>query len=148
MFIERRGYTMAKKTPIRNPNSGGVKIPDDVKVRTAVRLERCAERHFKGRYTRLEIKVRGQFCYVDAYREPGPHVYVPKGMSRADVIEQQRTTPIHLFRLRYFGDENAWAFGFFKYSDEKYETSMFQSGDFFGTPEEALEIAAGVYLND
>ncbi len=31
-------------------------------------------------------------------------------------------------------------------SNEKYERCMFHSGDFWGTPEEAFEIAAGVYL--
>jgi hypothetical protein len=36
--------------------------------------------------------------------------------------------------------------GFFKYSDEKYELCMFESGEFYGTPEEAFEIAARVYL--
>ena len=36
--------------------------------------------------------------------------------------------------------------GFFKYSDEKYELCMFESGEFYGTPEEAFEIVARVYL--
>jgi len=137
---------MAKRTWVRDPDAGGVKIPDDVKTRTTARLERYAEKHFKGKHTRIDVRFRGVFCYVDAYREPGPDVYVPKGMTRAEVIERLKATPTHLCRLRYFGKEDAWSMGFFKYSDEKYELCMFHSGDFWGTPEEAFEIAAGVYL--
>ncbi len=137
---------MPQKTWGRDPDADGVKIPDDVKIRTTVKIERYVEKHFKGRYTRIDVRFRGQFCYIDAYQDPGSQVYVPKGMSRAEVIEQLHNTPTHLCRLRYFGEEDAWGFGFFKYSDEKYETAMFASGDFFGAPEEAFEIAAGVYL--
>jgi hypothetical protein len=138
---------MAKRTWVRDPDSGGVKIPDDVKVRTTVRIEQHAEKHFKGKYSRIDVRFRGQFCYIDAYREPGREVYVPKGMSQDEVVERLRNTPTKLCRLRYFGQEkDGWSMGFFKYSDEKYELCMFHSGDFFGTPEEALEISAGVYL--
>src|SRR5215217_3854121 len=54
------------------PDSGGVKISDSVKHRTEARLRRYAEEHFAGRYTRLDIRFRGQLCYVDAYVEPEP----------------------------------------------------------------------------
>jgi hypothetical protein len=40
------------------------------------------------------------------------------------------------------------AFAFFKYSDEKYEPSFLPSGAFMGTPEEAFDCAAQVYLQD
>jgi hypothetical protein len=36
------------------------------------RIRRYAETHFAGRYTRLDIRFRRQFCYVDAYTEPEP----------------------------------------------------------------------------
>ena len=55
-----------------DPDSGGVKIDDAVKRRIGERILRCAEAHFAGRYTRLDIRFRGQFCYVDAYTEPEP----------------------------------------------------------------------------
>jgi len=57
-----------------------------------------------------------------------------------------RNTPDHLCRLRYFGDEEAWGFAFYTYSNDRYELSVFPNGEFFGTPEEALQVAAGVYL--
>ena len=37
-----------------------------------------------------------------------------------------RATPVHLCRLRYFGDEQRWGFGFFAYSSEKYELRYFR----------------------
>jgi hypothetical protein len=52
----------------------------------------------------------------------------------------------HLCRLRYFGDEERWGFGFFAYSSEKYELSIFPSGAFFGPPEDAFEVSANLYL--
>ena len=48
--------------------------------------------------------------------------------------------------MRYFGSDDEWSFGFYKYSDEKYELCFFDSGGFFGKPEEAFEMAARVYL--
>lgn len=55
-----------------DPDSGGKKIPQSVRRRVEARLRRYAEDHFAGRHTRLEIRFRGQFCYVDAYTEPEP----------------------------------------------------------------------------
>ena len=60
--------------------------------------------------------------------------------------ERLRNTPIHLCRLRYFGDEEGWGFAFFAYSSEHYELSVFPSGEFLGPPEDAFEAAAGAYL--
>lgn len=137
---------MPRRMWVSDPNAGGTTIPKDVKERTTARIERYAEKHFKGKYTRLSILFRAQFCYIDAYQEPGPQVYVPKGMSRDEVIDRLRNTPTKLCRLRYFGKEDAWSMGFFKYSDEQYELCAFGSGEFYGTPEEGFEIAAGVYL--
>jgi hypothetical protein len=53
-----------------DPNAGGKKIPETVKRDTENRIYRAAEEQFKGRYDRLEIRFRGQFCYIDAYSEP------------------------------------------------------------------------------
>ncbi len=55
-----------------DPGSGGVKIKETVKGRTETRIRHYAETHLAGRYTRLDIRFRGQFCYVDAYTEPEP----------------------------------------------------------------------------
>jgi hypothetical protein len=55
-------------------------------------------------------------------------------------MERLRNTPIHLCRLRYRGDEEHWGFAFFAYSSEKYERSVFPSGQFFGQPRSACDL--------
>ena len=141
---------MARKQWVFDPDSEGVKIPDAVKQRTEARLRRYAETHFADQYTRLEIRFRGQFCYIDAYQEPEPlgSGWPPADWpeTRDEYLERLRNTPTHLCRLRYFGDEEKWGFGFYTYSNEKYELSVFPSGEFFGPPEEAFRVAAEVYL--
>jgi hypothetical protein len=140
---------MARKAWVWDPDAGGVKIPDSVKRRTEARLRRYAEEHFAGKYTRLEIRFRGKFCYIDAYTEPEEMPGWPPPdwpESREEHLERLRNTPTHLCRLRYFGDEERWGFAFYTYSNEKYELSIFPSGDFRGTPEEAFDTAAQVYL--
>ncbi len=140
---------MPRKQWVRDPNSGGVKIPEAVKTRTKERILRYAEQHFAGRYTRLDIRFRGQFCYIDAYTEPDVSPGWPPPdwpETREEMIERLRDTPTHLCRLRYFGKEDAWGFAFYTYSNEKYELSIFPSGDFYGPPEEAFHVSAEMYL--
>jgi hypothetical protein len=43
-----------------NPNSSGKPIPELVQRRTDARLRRDAEKHYAGRYSRLEIRFRSQ----------------------------------------------------------------------------------------
>ena len=61
-----------------------------------------------------------------------------------DFRERLRTTPLHLCRLRYCGKDE-WSVAFFTYSHMKYEPCVFESGSFYGTPEEGLDVGA-VYL--
>ena len=131
------------------PDSGGVKIPDTVKRRIKERIHLYAKKHFQGHFTRLEIRFHGQFCYIDAYQEPesfGPDWLTDGIESREEFQERLRNTPTHLCRLRFYGDEDRWGLAFFSYASEKYELSVFPSGDFWGTPEEAFHVSAGVYL--
>ena len=67
--------------------------------------------------------------------------------SREEYAERLRNTPTHLCRLRYFGNDE-WGFAFYTYSHEKYELSMYDDGQFTGTPERAFLISAGAYLNE
>ena len=133
-----------------DPHSGGVKIPKAVQERTRQRILDYAEKHYKGKYTSLDIRFRGALCYIDAYTEPfaseswKPTKDWPE--TREQMIERRRRVPLHLVRLRYF-QENRWSLAFFTYSDEKYTPSVFHTGDVHGTPEEAFEIGA-VYLQD
>ena len=133
-----------------DPNSGGKKIPENVKREITRRINKAAEKHLAGRYTRLDIRFRAQFCYIDAYTEPSVQEGWPPpdwGVTREEYIEDLRNTPTHLCRLRYFGDER-WGFAFYTYSQERYELSVFPDGDFFGKPEDAFILSAGLYLNE
>ena len=136
---------MARKVWMYAPDSGGVKIPDKTKAEVRRRLEAYAAKHYAGRYTRLDLRFRGPFCYVDAFREPdvsGPL----HGESAAERLERLRNTPTHLCRLRHFAPDR-WTLGFYKYSDEKYELCFVDEADGFEcTPEQGFAVAANVYL--
>lgn len=138
----------SKRQWVFAPDSGGVRIAEGVKARTVARIERFAAEHFAGRYTRLDIRFRGQFCYIDAYTEPPLGQNWPpadRPESREEYLARLRDGPTHLCRLRYFGNEEGWGFAFYTYSNERYELAVFPSGEFFGPPEEAFR-AASVYL--
>jgi hypothetical protein len=100
-----------------------------------------------GKFNRLDVRFKNQFCYIDAYIEP----FLTDGRPPADwpecreeYIERMCNTPTHLCRLRYYGGEN-WGFAFYTYSNEKYELSMYPTGKFTGKPEDAFRTSA-VYL--
>ncbi|MBC8204368.1 MAG: hypothetical protein H8E87_02510 [FCB group bacterium] len=65
--------------------------------------------------------------------------------TKEEFFQRLRDTPTHLCRLRFFGDLNAWGYAFYSYGDDKYKLSVFHSGSFYGTPEEAFLRSAGVY---
>jgi hypothetical protein len=133
----------------QDPDSGGVKITDSVKSQIKNRIIKYAEINLAGRYTKLDIRFRDKFCYVDAYTEPEELVKewpadFPE--TREAHIERMRNTPIHLCRLRYYGNDDEWGLAFYSYAHNGYETSVFPNGEFFGTPELAVETAAGFHL--
>jgi len=136
----------AAKTWMLSTRSSGPKLTDNIRHETTRRLLAHAEKHYAGLYTRLDIRYRGAFCYVDAYQEPPKNLKpVPgSGETREQFRERLRTTPTHLCRLGYCGRDQ-WTLGFFVYSNMKYEKSMFPSARFHGTPEEGLDVGA-VYL--
>lgn len=134
----------------KDPHSGGIKIPKTVQANVERRILAYAEANYSGKYSRLDIRFRSQFCYIDAYQEPSvPENFPPPNFpeSREQYIERLRSIPFHLCRLRYFGDENSWSFSFYTYSNEKYEPCYLNNGSFYGTPEEAFETSA-VYLDN
>lgn len=130
-----------------DPDSGGEKIPEPKREQVRQRIKRFAAENYAGRYERLEIRFRGQFCYIDAYIEPDlPDDWPPEDWpeTREETVERLRETPTHLCRLRSFGDDK-WSFAFYAYSSEKYELSVFPDGTFFGKPEDAFA-ASAMYL--
>jgi hypothetical protein len=76
----------------------------------------------------VEVKFRSNFAYVSA-------VY-PDG-----TIEK-------LCRLRYGGVLHTWGFALYRASHDDYENSYLPNGLMGGSPEEALDCACGLYLND
>jgi hypothetical protein len=131
-----------------DPGSGEKKIPEGVKHDIVKRIEDVAEKHFKGKYTLLDIRFKGQFCYIYAYEEPEVNEGWPPEdwpETREEYIERLRNTPVHLCRLRYFGNDE-WSYAFFTYSHDKYELCVFPDGSFFGKPEDAFLSAANLYL--
>jgi len=139
---DQEDIIMPRGTWVFDPNAGGKKIPDAVKRRTEVRIRKHAEEHWAGHYRELIIRFRGQFCYIDAL-EANPWVMPDTPPEEA---ERLGNIPTHLCRLRYFGDEEKWGFAFYTYSHDKYEMAVFPSGEFRGSPEEAFDCAAQVYL--
>ena len=75
---------------------------------------------------RLTTRFRGTFAYVDGH--------LPDG----------ETLP--LMRLRYGGSANRWGFAIYLASKDGYQDSVLPTGAFAGTPEDALDCAAGLYL--
>ena len=73
-------------------------------------------------------KIRERFAYVDGVLDDD------------DVLR--------LCRLRYGGSAASWGFAIYLASKDGYERSVLPTGSFTGTPEEALDCACELYLND
>jgi hypothetical protein len=137
-----------KKVWMCDPNAGGAKISPQLRKAVEQRIKSYAEQKYAGKFLRLDVRFRGQFCYIDAFIEPyihEPHneeLFGPKD----EYIERMRNTPTHLVRLRFQGDMEAWSVAFFKYSDMKYEPCLFDDGEWAGTLEQAFDVGA-VYLD-
>jgi hypothetical protein len=118
-------FAMAGRMWVFSPNRGGQKIPPLLQAETRERILKHAGEIVPEKASQIRVSFRGHFCYIDA-EEPG-------------CLE-----PLHLCRLRYMGgrEPKAWSVDFYTYSHEKYEPCVFASGEFLGTPEEALEIGA------
>ena len=115
---------MSKKVWIYDPQSGGVKIPQKIQPAIRGRILEHAEKFYAGKFNRIDVRFRGQFCYIDAYTEPDvPEDYKPDlyGESREEHIERLRRIPTHLCRLRLLGDEDLWSMAFYTYSNETHE---------------------------
>lgn len=98
---------------------------------TKVSLQQRLREHAAVRWPQISkvlIRHRAGYAYVDAQLADG-------------TIER-------LFRLRYAGSAHMWGFAIYLYSKNGYEESFLPTGSSGGTPEEALDCAAGLYLND
>jgi hypothetical protein len=129
---------------VYNPHTGGKSIPPAVRARTERRIVDYADKHYAGKFTRIDVRFRGALCYIDAYTEPDvPRgSRPPRGETRDHWLDRRRNTSLHLCRIRYFGDEDSWSFAWYTYAHEKYEPGFLISGEDHCTPEEAFATAA------
>ena len=84
------------RTWVYNPHTGGKSIPPGVKARTERRILDYAARHYRGKFTRIDVRFRGALCYIDVYTEPG----VPRG--RTSPAGETRDQWIEWLRNRNF----------------------------------------------
>jgi len=101
--------------------------PESTKSSLHQRLTAHAAQHWP-QIRQFRIRHRAGFAYVDAELADG--------------------TVERLFRLRYAGSANMWGFAIYLWSKEGYEDSFLPNGNLAGTPEQALDCAAGLYLNN
>jgi hypothetical protein len=103
-------------------------VPDR---RTKDQVEGELDFYASERWPQLEevtITWRGSYGYV--------HAYVTV------------TESIPLCRMRYLGLPDEWGFALYRASTEQYEDTLLPTGSFTGTPQQALDCACGLYLND
>ena len=143
---------MPRKQWVFAPDSGGVKIPNAVKIRTGARIQ-APQRPLCGGALRRPLHPAGDplprpVLLHRRLHRARCHTWLATFRLARDPGGDDRTVAehAHLCRLRYFGDEERWGFAFFTYSHEKYELSIFPDGDFFGPPEDAFDASAGLYL--
>jgi hypothetical protein len=101
-------------------------IPDAARRVLARRLEARRQERWP-ELQELKISYRTTFAYIEAVTNDGP---------------------LKLFRLRYLGSKDAWGFAVYLASKDGYEDSFLPRGSFTGAPEEALDCACGLYLDD
>ena len=100
-------------------------------VSTKNSLARGLSTHASEHWPQLQtvtVRFRSQFAYV------------------AGQLPDGETLP--LCRLRYGGSATTWGFAIYRASHDDYEPSFLPNGQFAGTPEEALDCACGLYLNN
>ena len=79
--------------------------------------------------TEVTIRYRAKFAYIDAALADGDD-------------------NVQLCGLRDTGHPEMWGFALFTYSGERCEDNLLPTGLPFGTPEQALDCACGLYLGN
>lgn len=102
-------------------------ITDNTRGLVLDRLRRRARERWPA-LADVTVRTRASFVYVDATTTDGE--------------------TLRLCRLRYARSATWWGFAIYLASKDRYEDSLLPSGSPLGTPEEALDCACGLYLND
>ena len=97
--------------------------PESTKISLRQRLTAHAQTRWPA-LTSVEVRYRGVFAYLDGQLSDG--------------------TTLPLCRLRYGGSASIWGFAIYLASRDGYEENFLPSG----SPEETLDCACGLYLDD
>ena len=103
------------------------KPPESTKSSLQQRLTQRARSRWPA-LAKVEVRFRAQFAYVDGH------------LTNGEVLP--------LCRLRYGGSASTWGFAIYLASKDSYEDSILPTGHLAGSPEDALDCACGLYLND
>lgn len=103
------------------------KVPDSTKSSLQHKLSTRARQRWP-QLTNVDVTHRTPYAYVTGTLTDG---------------EQ-----LPLCRLRYGGSASIWGFSIYRASHDDYQPSMLHTGHTAGSPEDALDTACGLYLND
>lgn len=101
--------------------------PESTKIGLRQRLNQHAQARWPA-LTAVSVRYRSVFAYIDGHLSDG--------------------TILPLCRLRYHGSASIWDFAIYLASRDSYEDNILPSGLPAGSPEEALDCACDLYLND
>jgi len=104
-----------------------VPIPDNTRRLLQRRLRLRAQERWP-ELAEVTVRCRGSYAYIDGITNDGD------------------TLP--LCRLRHRGSASEWGFAVYLASKDGYQESVLPRGTLTGAPEEALDCACGLYLND
>lgn len=99
--------------------------PPSTKGSLTYKLSSHARKHWPG-LAGVGVRFRGQFAYVSG-QLPGGETLL-------------------LCRLRYVGSASSWGFAIYRASHEDYEDNFLPTGLPYGSPEDALDCACGLYV--
>jgi len=111
-----------------DPNSGGVKIPAKEQKQICEQILQYVS--IIAPEVRVDIKFRGQFCYLSTREE----------------TKQNCPMIMPVCRLRHFRIDK-WSVALYSYGSDKYEPCILESGKWDGLLEEALKIG-NLYLDN
>jgi hypothetical protein len=101
--------------------------PTSTKTSLGQRLSRHARERWPA-LASVEVRFRGQFAYITG------------NLHNGEVLP--------LCRLRYGGSASSWGFAIYRASHDDYQDNILPSGYAAGSPQQALDCACGLYLND
>ena len=102
-------------------------IPDNTRRLLARRLDARRQQRWPN-LTNLDLRYRGDFVYLTTTDFTGD--------------------PMPLCRLTHLNNTERWGFAIYLASRDTYQNSILPTGRPTGTPEQALDCACGLYLND